>query len=44
MSEYCNPQKCPAYATGWCEYDAFEDRIYPVEPDSCPLMKEEQNA
>ena len=43
MFGYCNPINCPAYALGWCEYDVFEDRIYPVEPNICPLMKEEQN-
>ena len=42
MSEYCNPMKCPAYASGWCEYDAIEDKFYPMEPHICPLLKEEE--
>lgn len=44
MCEYCNPLMCSAYASGWCEYNMFEDRVYPMEPSICPLLKEVQNA
>ena len=42
MSEYCNPMKCTAYASGWCEYDFATGRIMPMDPN-CPLLKEEKN-
>ena len=41
MTEYCNPMECEAYASGWCEYDAIMDELYPMSPDVCPLMQKE---
>lgn len=41
MSESCNPMKCPAYASGWCEYDFATGRIMPMDETQCSLMKEE---
>lgn len=37
VSEYCNPMKCQAYASGYCEYDFATGQIMPMI-DGCPLM------
>lgn len=41
MTEYCNPLKCQAYASGYCEYDFVTGQVMPMT-DGCPLLKEEQ--
>lgn len=41
MTTNCNPITCPAYASGWCEYDAIAGELYPMDPEQCLILKEE---
>lgn len=34
---------CPAYSTGWCEYDFAIGQIMPHDPDACLITKEDAN-
>ena len=42
MTEYCNPMNCPAYATGFCEYDFGTGEIMPHDSEQCPLIKDKE--
>ena len=41
ISNPCNPLYCPAYASGYCEYDFATGQIMPMDPN-CPLLKEDE--
>lgn len=34
----CNPLDCPAYASGYCEYDFATGMVMPMD-DQCPLLE-----
>lgn len=42
MPNPCNPLSCPAYASGYCEYDFATGQIMPMDEENCPLMKKEE--
>ena len=39
MTNPCNPLDCPAYASGYCEYDFATGMVMPMG-DQCPLLRE----
>lgn len=36
----CNPLDCKSYALGYCEYDFATGQIMPMDPKTCPLIKQ----
>lgn len=42
IHKQCNPLTCPAYASGWCEYDPITDTIYPCDGGECQEKSSEE--